>query len=86
MGSYLSTSRSSAEETDTQTSQSYKYPPKNGGAYFSNHFIMGGEKFDTPAPEAFLFGENTDLNFLGTKPAPFPYPPPQASEPTKTLK
>jgi len=86
MGAYLSASRSSTEETDTQTSQSYKYPPKNGGSYFSNHFIMGGEKFDTPQPEAFLFGENSDLNFLGSKPAPFPYPPPQASEPTKTLK
>ena len=47
---------------------------------------MGGEKFDTPQPEAFLFGENSDLNFLGTKPAPFPYPPPQATEPTKTLR
>ena len=35
---------------------------------------------------SFLFGDNTDLNFLGSKPVPFPYPPPQANEPTKTLK
>ena len=47
---------------------------------------MGGEKFDSPQPESFLFGDNSDLNFLGSKPVPFPYPPPQANEPTKTLK
>lgn len=26
---------------------------------------MGGERFDTPQPEGYLFGENADLNFLG---------------------
>lgn len=31
---------------------------------------MGGEKFDTPQPEAYLFGDNMDLNFLGNKPIP----------------
>jgi hypothetical protein len=31
---------------------------------------MGGERFDTPQPEAYLFGENTDLNFLGSRPTP----------------
>lgn len=65
---------------------------------------MGGERFDTPQPESYLFGENADLNFLGSKPTPvsalitsimsilistrpqqFPYPPPQSTEPTKTL-
>lgn len=87
MGSYLSANRGNAEESDHPSSLgAYRFPPKNGGAYFSNHFIMGGEKFDTPQPEAFLFGDNGDLNFLGNKPAPFPYPPPQASEPTKTLR
>lgn len=40
------------------------------GNYFSSHFIMGGERFDTPQPEAYLFGENADLNFLGSKPTP----------------
>lgn len=29
---------------------------------------MGGEKFDTPQPESYLFGENADLNFLGSRP------------------
>lgn len=69
---------------------------------------MGGERFDTPQPESYLFGENGDLNFLGNRPTAvsllcncnrfgvrtlifacvfqFPYPPPQANEPTKTLK
>jgi hypothetical protein len=29
---------------------------------------MGGERFDQPIPESYLFGENADLNFLGCKP------------------
>ena len=29
---------------------------------------MGGERFDMSQPEAYLFGENQDLNFLGSKP------------------
>ena len=87
MGAYLSTSRNSSDESESQNaSGAYRFPPKSGGSYFSNHFIMGGEKFDTPNPEAFLFGETSDLNFLGPRPAPFPYPPPQATEPTKTLR
>lgn len=31
---------------------------------------MGGEKFDAPQPEAYLFGDNMDLNFLGSRPVP----------------
>ena len=31
---------------------------------------MGGERFDTTQPEAYLFGENQDLNFLGSRPVP----------------
>ena len=40
------------------------------GNYFGSHFIMGGERFDMSQPESYLFGENTDLNFLGCKPIP----------------
>lgn len=29
---------------------------------------MGGERFDQAIPESYLFGENADLNFLGSKP------------------
>lgn len=29
---------------------------------------MGGEKFDQAIPESYLFGENSDLNWLGSKP------------------
>jgi hypothetical protein len=29
---------------------------------------MGGERFETSQPEGYLFGENNDLNFLGSKP------------------
>ena len=91
MGNYLSrgfiSGRSSTPDEDPSASAAYTYPPKNAsGYYFASHFIMGGERFDSPQPESFLFGENTDLNFLGPKPVSFPYPPPQANEPTKTLR
>ena len=38
------------------------------GNFFSNSFIMGGERFDQAIPESYLFGENADLNWLGLKP------------------
>ena len=31
---------------------------------------MGGERFECSKPDAYLFGENEDLNFLGSKPTP----------------
>ena len=40
------------------------------GCYFGSHFIMGGERFETVQPEMYLFGENQDLNFLGSRPVP----------------
>ncbi|XP_037025658.1 E3 ubiquitin-protein ligase MGRN1 isoform X3 [Bradysia coprophila] len=90
MGSIASRQNADVEEAEIGSNQipyKYKYPPKSGN-YFGSHFIMGGERFDTPQPEAYLFGENADLNFLGSRPTAvkFPYPPPQANEPTKTLK
>uniref|UniRef100_A0A2K5ZB78 E3 ubiquitin-protein ligase n=1 Tax=Mandrillus leucophaeus TaxID=9568 RepID=A0A2K5ZB78_MANLE len=54
--------------------------------YFASHFFMGGEKFDTPHPEGYLFGENMDLNFLGSRPVQFPYVTPAPHEPVKTLR
>ncbi|NXK54857.1 RN157 ligase, partial [Chauna torquata] len=56
------------------------------GSYFANHFIMGGEKFDSTHPEGYLFGENSDLNFLGNRPVLFPYAAPPPQEPVKTLR
>nr|XP_013797312.1 PREDICTED: RING finger protein 157 [Apteryx mantelli mantelli] len=47
---------------------------------------MGGEKFDSTHPEGYLFGENGDLNFLGTRPVAFPYAAPPPQEPVKTLR
>ena len=40
------------------------------GCYFGSYFIMGGERFDTNQQDTYLFGENEDLNFLGSKPVP----------------
>ncbi|KAG6448689.1 hypothetical protein O3G_MSEX005649 [Manduca sexta] len=85
MGALTSRQHAGVEEADVTSNHAYKYPPRSGN-YFGSHFIMGGERFDTPQPEAYLFGENADLNFLGSRPTPFPYPPPQSNEPTKTLK
>ena len=88
MGGVLSTNQNNEEEPEARSGSQgvYRYPPKQGTTFFANHFIMGGEKFEAPEPESFLFGDNIDLNFLGPKPVPFPYPPPQPNEPTKTLR
>lgn len=50
-----------------RSSLSFSFLPSSGN-YFASHFFMGGEKFDTPHPEGYLFGENMDLNFLGNRP------------------
>ncbi|XP_062576969.1 probable E3 ubiquitin-protein ligase MGRN1 isoform X2 [Saccostrea cucullata] len=74
------------EEVDIASTNAYRYPPKIGN-YFGTHFYMGGERFDMSQPESYLFGENSDLNFLGNKPIPFPYQVSSSgSEPTKPLK
>jgi len=85
MGAITSRQHAGVEEVDVGAHHAYRYPPRSGN-YFGSHFIMGGERFDTPQPESYLFGENTDLNFLGSRPVPFPYPPPQPNEPTKALR
>ncbi|KAG8188576.1 hypothetical protein JTE90_007182 [Oedothorax gibbosus] len=85
MGLIFSRENARIEELESTSCNAYRYPPKSGH-YFSSHFIMGGERFETTQPEAYLFGENMDLNFLGGKPTPFPYPAPQPNEPTRTLR
>ncbi|XP_071966045.1 E3 ubiquitin-protein ligase MGRN1-like isoform X2 [Antedon mediterranea] len=86
MGSIISSyNQNNVEQLDISANSAYRYPPKSG-CYFGGYFTMGGQRFETPQPEAYLFGENSDLNYLGSRPAPFPYPPPQPNEPTKTLK
>ncbi|KAF6019226.1 hypothetical protein EB796_022467 [Bugula neritina] len=81
----LNSNDENVQEVAISNSNAYKWPPKAGN-YFGSHFIMGGERFDSQPPEAFLFGENSDLNFLGSRPMPFPYPTPQLNEPTRTLR
>ncbi|XP_030630125.1 putative E3 ubiquitin-protein ligase MGRN1 isoform X2 [Chanos chanos] len=85
MGSILSRRIAGVEDIDIQANSAYRYPPKSGN-YFTSHFFMGGEKFDTPHPEGYLFGENMDLNFLGNRPVQFPYVTPAPHEPIKTLR
>ncbi|GAA6101039.1 probable E3 ubiquitin-protein ligase MGRN1 isoform X1 [Tachysurus ichikawai] len=85
MGSILSRRIAGVEDIDIQANSAYRYPPKSGN-YFTSHFFMGGQKFDTPHPEGYLFGENMDLNFLGNRPVQFPYVTPAPHEPVKTLR
>uniref|UniRef100_A0ABI7WGE1 E3 ubiquitin-protein ligase n=1 Tax=Felis catus TaxID=9685 RepID=A0ABI7WGE1_FELCA len=84
MGSILSRRIAGVEDIDIQANSAYRYP--KSGNYFASHFFMGGEKFDTPHPEGYLFGENMDLNFLGNRPVQFPYVTPAPHEPVKTLR
>lgn len=49
--------------------------PSALGKYFADYFILGGTKFDTPQPEAYLFGENNDLNLFSQKPVAVSYFP-----------
>ena len=73
MGIFASRSGVVTEDVTDQSSNlnplMYRYPPKQGN-YFSNYFIMGGERFDVQQPESYLFGDNSDLNFLGNRPVP----------------
>lgn len=84
--SLVNLSRARSSDNDPSSLYSYSYPPKNGQPYFAPHFIMGGERFESFQPESFLFGENLDLNFLGSKPTPFPYTAPLPTEPTKSIR
>uniref|UniRef100_A0A8R1HXP1 RING-type domain-containing protein n=1 Tax=Caenorhabditis japonica TaxID=281687 RepID=A0A8R1HXP1_CAEJA len=47
----------------------------SSGSYFGSHFLMCGCKFEVTRPEAYLFGENSDLDQLGSRALNFPYPP-----------
>uniref|UniRef100_A0A7N4P625 E3 ubiquitin-protein ligase n=1 Tax=Sarcophilus harrisii TaxID=9305 RepID=A0A7N4P625_SARHA len=85
MGALTSRQHAGVEEVDIPSNSVYRYPPKSG-SYFASHFIMGGEKFDSTHPEGYLFGENSDLNFLGNRPVAFPYAAPPPQEPVKTLR
>ncbi|XP_041073370.1 E3 ubiquitin ligase RNF157 isoform X2 [Carcharodon carcharias] len=85
MGSLNSRQEAGVEELDLPAGSVYRYPPKSGN-YFASHFIMGGETFDSTHPEGYLFGENSDLNFLGIRPVAFPYAAPPPQDPVKTLR
>jgi len=46
---------------------------------------MGGERFDVAKPDTFLFGDNSDLELMGTKPVDYPYHVRGLSHPFKVL-
>jgi E3 ubiquitin-protein ligase MGRN1 len=73
-------------QSDSSRNGLYKYPPPAGGNFFSSHFRLGHRRYETGDPEYFLFGDLTDLNFLGTRPVQFPYPTPKKNEPLRCLQ
>ncbi|XP_038633244.1 E3 ubiquitin ligase RNF157 isoform X2 [Scyliorhinus canicula] len=85
MGSLSSRQEARGEELEIPAGSVYRFPPKSGN-YFASHFIMGGQTFDSTYPEGYLFGENSDLNFLGMRPVVFPYAAPPPQDPVKTLR
>uniref|UniRef100_A0A914LZG2 RING-type E3 ubiquitin transferase n=1 Tax=Meloidogyne incognita TaxID=6306 RepID=A0A914LZG2_MELIC len=44
-------------------------------SFFGNHFLMGGELYDTSKQEVFLFGAQQDLELLDGRPVKFPHCP-----------
>lgn len=54
--------------------QNYRFSNANG-LYFGDHFVMGGEEFEALDPEAFLFGEMGDLDYLSRMPGTMNRPP-----------
>ncbi|KAJ1365695.1 hypothetical protein KIN20_026105 [Parelaphostrongylus tenuis] len=57
----------------------------SAGSFFGSHFLMCGGRFDMAKPEAFLFGENSDLDLLGGRSVPFPYASPLGSDEVRPL-
>ncbi|KAI2799666.1 hypothetical protein BLOT_011572 [Blomia tropicalis] len=84
MGNFFNNQRL-PENQDSSSSPHYYYPSRNG-KFFGSNFIMGGDKFEMAQPEAYLFGDNLDLNYLGGKPNPFPYNAPHPNEPMHMLR
>ncbi|MBN3320965.1 MGRN1 ligase, partial [Atractosteus spatula] len=78
--------RARLSQAGSRTAEAGQSRQRVAGNYFASHFFMGGEKFDTPHPEGYLFGENMDLNFLGNRPVQFPYVTPAPHEAVKTLR
>lgn len=75
MGSITSRLNFEALQANRQRSQQdetfYSYSLNKN--YFSNYFLMGGERFEVNDPD-YLFGDSCDLNFLScTKPCSLPY-------------
>lgn len=72
-------------ETENDDSCAVQRFSRHNGPFFGSHFLMGGERYEVSKPEAFLFGENSDLDFLNSKPAQFPYVRQPITDPVKTL-
>uniref|UniRef100_A0A915L098 ENTH domain-containing protein n=1 Tax=Romanomermis culicivorax TaxID=13658 RepID=A0A915L098_ROMCU len=66
--SKVSRNRSTDDDEEVRSPNAYRYPNKAGRSFFASHFLMGGERFEIAQPEAYLFGENSDLNLLSSKP------------------
>jgi len=83
MGSYLSRNNDRVETI--QDDSSLTFPPTTG-PFFAPYYYMGNEKFETSEPENYLFGENSDLQYLGLKPQSFSYSLPTSNYLVQALK
>ncbi|MFH4974211.1 hypothetical protein AB6A40_000920 [Gnathostoma spinigerum] len=72
------------EREDDEESEVQRFSSR-AGDFFGAHFLMGGERYDVAKPEAFLFGDNSDLDQLGSKPSQFPYSRQAVTDPVRTL-
>ncbi|CAI5456234.1 unnamed protein product [Caenorhabditis angaria] len=71
--------RDVAAQADPEQQLTYS---NSNGPYFGTHFLMCGCKFELAKPESYLFGDNSDLDQLGTRAIQFPHPigPPGSDE------
>lgn len=80
------TDRGYSSDEMSSTAGTGKLYGSTGGpsAFFGNHFLMGGEMYDTK-PEVYLFGEQQDLDLLGSKPVKFPHSPKRVTDSVSAL-
>ncbi|CAD6187327.1 unnamed protein product [Caenorhabditis auriculariae] len=74
--------RTATDEEDPEQQLAFS---NTQGSYFGSHFLMCGCRFDLAKPEAYLFGENSDLDLLGSRALTYPYACPLGSDEIRPL-
>uniref|UniRef100_A0A915PR40 RING-type E3 ubiquitin transferase n=1 Tax=Setaria digitata TaxID=48799 RepID=A0A915PR40_9BILA len=74
----------SGTDNDDENCEMHRFS-SHPGAFFGSYFLLGGERYDLAKPEAFLFGDNADLDILGNRSVQFPYSSQPVNDPVRTL-